>query len=140
MTPCASSTCVSLIFPRRANEARPLAPGAVTSRSMAEHQQADEAAPPSAAQRLDEIRARMVAGERMRGTFAAAVHAATTAADPSATEDTLATLPGNGGMHLYHSLIAWAAPLPASACSTLAAEAEGRAGSIPGIAWQAEQP
>lgn len=110
---------------------------------MAEHQQADEAAPPSAAQRLDEIRARMVAGERMRGTFAAAVHAATTAADPSATEDTLATLPGNGGMHLYHSLIAWAAPVAgervldlgcgSGGASRILAEIVGAEGEVVGV-------
>jgi SAM-dependent methyltransferase len=68
-------------------------------------------APRTPQERLDEIRARIAAGERMSGSFATAVYAAVNAADPSATEDALSVLPGNGGMHIYHSLIAWAAPV-----------------------------
>lgn len=32
--------------------------------------------------------------------------------DPTATEDSIATLPGNSGVHLYESLIAWASLVP----------------------------
>jgi ubiquinone/menaquinone biosynthesis C-methylase UbiE len=68
-----------------------------------------EIAPPaSAAERLAEARARIAAGERLRGPVATTFYAAVHGYDPTATEDTIATLPGNSGVHLYDSLIAWA--------------------------------
>jgi SAM-dependent methyltransferase len=66
---------------------------------------------PDPVERLNAVRARLAGGERLSGAFATEAYAAVTAADPVATEDTLAVLPGNGGMHIYRSLIAWAAPV-----------------------------
>ncbi|MDH3226958.1 MAG: methyltransferase domain-containing protein [Thermoleophilia bacterium] len=93
--------------------------------------------------RLRDIRALVAAGERVRGSFATAVYSAATAADPAATEDTLAVLPGNGGMHLYRSLIAWAAPVPgervldlgcgSGGATRVAAEIVGVEGEVVGV-------
>ncbi len=62
----------------------------------------------SPTERLAEVRARLVAGERLAGPVAAAFYNAVHTLDPTATEDSIATLPGNSGVHLYDSLIAWA--------------------------------
>ncbi len=66
---------------------------------------------PDPQERLDEVRALVAAGQRLNGSFASRVYSTVTAVDPAATEDSLAILPGNGGMHIYRSLIAWAAPV-----------------------------
>lgn len=58
--------------------------------------------------RLEEVRARIAAGERFTGPVAAAFYQAVHTLDPTATEDTVASLPGNSGVHLYDSLVAWA--------------------------------
>ena len=59
-------------------------------------------------ERLAEVRARLLAGERLAGPVASAFFDAVHTVDPTATEDSIATLPGNSGVHLYDSLIAWA--------------------------------
>jgi SAM-dependent methyltransferase len=61
---------------------------------------------------LVETRARVAAGEPLVGALASGFYRAVHALDPGATEDTLATLPGNGGVHLYDSLVSWAALVP----------------------------
>jgi ubiquinone/menaquinone biosynthesis C-methylase UbiE len=58
---------------------------------------------------LERLRARIAAGEPMAGDLAAAFALAATALDPTATEETLGRLGGNGGVELYRSLVAWAA-------------------------------
>jgi SAM-dependent methyltransferase len=63
------------------------------------------------ATRLAEVRARIAGGERLAGPVAAAFYNAVHTLDPTATEDTIATLPGNSGVHLYQSLVAWASPV-----------------------------
>lgn len=62
--------------------------------------------------RLQEIRARLVAGERFRGPLAASFYNAVHAIDPTATEDTIAPLQGNGQVNIYRSLLAWASIMP----------------------------
>ncbi len=62
----------------------------------------------TAAERLAEVRERIASGERFLGPVASAFYSAVHAVDPTATEDTLATLVGNRGIHLYDSLVAWA--------------------------------
>jgi ubiquinone/menaquinone biosynthesis C-methylase UbiE len=62
------------------------------------------------AAQLDEMRARLAGGEHLVGSFAAAFHRTIAAVDPGATEDTIAVLPGNQGLHIYDSLVAWTAP------------------------------
>jgi SAM-dependent methyltransferase len=57
---------------------------------------------------LAEIRARLAAGERFTGSLASSFYRAVHAIDPAATEDVLGALPGNAGVQLYDSLIAWA--------------------------------
>lgn len=68
--------------------------------------------PTEPVERLAEIRARIAAGERFQGPLATAFFTAVHALDPTATEDTIATLQGNGGAHLYKSLLAWASLMP----------------------------
>jgi SAM-dependent methyltransferase len=48
----------------------------------------------------------------MVGDLASSFALAVTALDPTATEDTLGTLGGNGGVELYRSLVGWAALTP----------------------------
>lgn len=57
---------------------------------------------------LREIRHQLEAGAKLTGTLAARFHRALHAHDPLATEESLATLQGNRGVHLYDSLVAWA--------------------------------
>lgn len=64
------------------------------------------------AERLEEIRSRIAAGERLQGPLATAFFTAVHAVDPTATEDTIVPLLGNGGAHLYRSLLAWASLTP----------------------------
>ena len=61
---------------------------------------------------LERLRARIAGGEPMTGELASAFALAATALDPTATEETLGTLGGNGGITLYRSLVAWAALVP----------------------------
>jgi SAM-dependent methyltransferase len=76
---------------------------------------ADGAPAPSAdgpAAVLAQVRERVAAGEPLAGGLAGAFYRAVHALDPGATEDTLAPLPGNSGMHLYESLVGWASLVP----------------------------
>jgi SAM-dependent methyltransferase len=57
---------------------------------------------------LAEIRAQVAAGTPLVGALATRFYRAVHAIDPAATEDSLAVLPGNRGVHLYDSPIAWA--------------------------------
>ncbi len=57
---------------------------------------------------LDEIRVLVAAGTPLTGALAARFHRAVNAIDPAATEDSLAVLPGNRGVHLYDTLVSWA--------------------------------
>jgi SAM-dependent methyltransferase len=75
----------------------------------------DEKGPPPGATQaqapeevLAEIRADLAAGRPLVGSLASRFHRAVHALDPAATEDSLAPLPGNRGVHLYDSLVAWA--------------------------------
>lgn len=61
------------------------------------------------AERLAGVRARIRSGERFAGPVAVAFYNAVHSLDPTATEDSVATLQGNSGVHLYDSLVAWAA-------------------------------
>ena len=100
-------------------------------------------APADPAVRLEEIRRLVASGERLSGSFATAVYSAVTAADPAATEDSLSVLPGNGGMHIYRSLIAWAAPVAgervldlgcgSGGATRVAAEIVGPEGEVVGV-------
>ena len=56
---------------------------------------------------LAEMRAQIAAGTKLTGSFAARFLRAVHAEDPLATEESLASLPGVRGIHLYDSLIAW---------------------------------
>ncbi len=92
---------------------------------------------------LERLRARIAAGEPMTGELASAFALAATALDPTATEDTLGVLGGNGGVELYRSLVAWAALTPrervldigcgAGGATRQAARTVGPAGSVIGI-------
>lgn len=68
----------------------------------------DTATAADPAARLEAIRLRIASGERFAGPLAASFYNAVHALDPTATEDTVATMPGNSGVHLYDSLVAWA--------------------------------
>ncbi len=61
---------------------------------------------------LERLRARLASGEPYAGELAAACALAVTALDPTATEDTLGRLGGNGGVTLHHSLVSWASLVP----------------------------
>ena len=70
-----------------------------------------ESAPPAPddpAETLRFVRARLAEGARLAGSLATAFYRAVHAIDPGATEDSLAVLPGNRGVHLYDSLVSWA--------------------------------
>lgn len=92
---------------------------------------------------LERLRARIAAGEPMTGELASAFALAATALDPTATEDTLGRLGGNGGVELYRSLVAWAGLVPrervldigcgAGGATRPAARAVGPGGSVIGI-------
>ncbi len=95
------------------------------------------------AERLAEVRARLVAGERLTGPVASAFYNAVHTLDPTATEDSVATLPGNSGVHLYDSLIAWASLVPgervldlgcgSGGASRAATRAVGESGMVVGV-------
>ena len=57
---------------------------------------------------LVEVRAEVAKGSPLVGALAARFYRAVHALDPAATEDSLAVLPGNRGVHLYETLVAWA--------------------------------
>ena len=57
---------------------------------------------------MAEVRARVHAGERFAGPLATAFYNAVHTFDPTATEDSVATLQGNSGVHFYASLVGWA--------------------------------
>jgi SAM-dependent methyltransferase len=57
---------------------------------------------------LREIRELVAAGTPLTGALAARFHRAVHALDPAATEDSLAVLPGNRGVHIYDTIVAWA--------------------------------
>lgn len=59
-------------------------------------------------QTLAAIRARLAEGTPLVGRLAVDFHRAVHAIDPTATEDSLAPLPGNRGVHIYGTLVAWA--------------------------------
>lgn len=79
----------------------------------------------------------------MTGDLASAFALAATSLDPTATEDTLGRLGGNGGITLYRSLVSWAALAPrervldigcgAGGATREAARAVGPGGSVIGI-------
>jgi SAM-dependent methyltransferase len=56
---------------------------------------------------LEEMRAQIAAGTKVTGSFALRFLRAVHTEDPLATEESLASLPGNRGVHLYDSLVAW---------------------------------
>lgn len=62
---------------------------------------------PTDAQGLDEMRAQIAAGTKVAGSFGVRFLRAVHTEDPLATEESLASLPGNRGVHLYDSLVAW---------------------------------
>lgn len=57
---------------------------------------------------LAEVRAELAGGAPLVGSLATRFYRAVHAIDPAATEDSMAPLPGNRGVHLYESLVAWA--------------------------------
>ena len=57
---------------------------------------------------LAEVRSEVASGTPLVGALAARFYRAVSALDPAATEDSLAILPGNRGVHLYETLVAWA--------------------------------
>ncbi|HMM49776.1 MAG TPA: methyltransferase domain-containing protein [Miltoncostaeaceae bacterium] len=57
---------------------------------------------------LDEMRAQIAAGTKLTGQFALRFLRAVHSEDPLATEESLASLPGVRGVHLYDSLVSWA--------------------------------
>lgn len=57
---------------------------------------------------LAEVRAEIAGGRPLVGSIASRFYRAVHALDPAATEDSLAVLPGNRGVHLYETLVAWA--------------------------------
>jgi SAM-dependent methyltransferase len=67
-----------------------------------------QVAEPGPEEVLDEIRAQVAAGTPLVGSLAVRFFRAVHALDPGATEDSLSVLPGNRGVHLYDSPIAWA--------------------------------
>jgi SAM-dependent methyltransferase len=67
-----------------------------------------QVAEPGPEQVLAEIRAEVAGGTPLVGQLATRFYRAVHALDPTATEDSLSTLPGNRGVHLYDSPIAWA--------------------------------
>jgi SAM-dependent methyltransferase len=73
----------------------------------------EAAAPPQGSaqgphEALEEIRAQVAGGAPLTGALAARFYRAVHALDPAATEDSLAVLPGNRGVHLYDTIVSWA--------------------------------
>lgn len=63
---------------------------------------------PGPREELGEIRADVAGGTPLVGSLATRFYRAVHALDPAAAEESLAVLPGNRGVHLYDSPIAWA--------------------------------
>jgi len=63
---------------------------------------------PSPRETLGEVRAQVAAGAPLIGALAGRFYRAVHALDPAATEDSLAVLPGNRGVHLYDTIVSWA--------------------------------
>lgn len=92
---------------------------------------------------LDDMRAQIAAGTKLTGAFASRFLRAVHAEDPFATEESLASLPGNRGVHLYDSLIAWSPIRPgervldigcgSGGASRSAARATGDEGQVIGV-------
>ncbi|HWH13918.1 MAG TPA: methyltransferase domain-containing protein [Miltoncostaeaceae bacterium] len=94
-------------------------------------------------ERLAALRARLARGEALRGDLARQVFRAAADLDPTATEDTLGPLAGNGGLQLYRSLVQWAGLVRrervvdvgcgSGGASRAAAEAVGDEGIVVGV-------
>lgn len=103
----------------------------------------DAAVAPDRETRLQEIRDRLVSGERFRGPLASSFYNAVHAIDPTATEDTIAPLRGNGQVNIYTSLLAWASVMPgervidigcgSGGASRAAAQIVGEDGMVVGV-------
>lgn len=97
----------------------------------------------SAAQELEEIRLAVASGARLTGSLAQRFQRAVNAVDPLATEESLATLPGVRGVHLYDSLVAWSPVRPgervldlgcgSGGAARAAARATGPGGQVLGV-------
>lgn len=89
------------------------------------------------------IRAEIAAGRPLVGSLASRFYRAVHALDPAATEESLAVLPGNRGVHLYESLVAWASMVAgdqvldlgcgSGGATRVAARAVGEEGMVVGI-------
>lgn len=97
---------------------------------------------------LREIRLQVAAGAKLTGSLASRFLRALHSHDPLATEESLAQLPGNRGVHLYESLVAWA-PIHAGervldlgcgsgGASRAAAQIVGKDGQVIGVDTCAE--
>jgi SAM-dependent methyltransferase len=75
---------------------------------FAEDPAATGVAEPGPDETLAEIRAEIATGTPLVGSLATRFYRAVHALDPAATEESLAVLPGNRGVQLYDSPIAWA--------------------------------
>ena len=94
-------------------------------------------------QALDEVRTLVAGGAPLVGALAARFHRAVNAIDPLATEESLAVLPGNRGVHLYDTLVSWAPIRPgeqvidlgcgSGGATRAAARAVGPEGMVVGI-------
>lgn len=94
-------------------------------------------------QALDEVRALVAAGAPLVGALAGRFYRAVNAIDPLATEESLAVLPGNRGIHLYDTLVSWAPLRPgeqvidlgcgSGGATRAAARAVGPEGMVVGI-------
>src|SRR5680860_1272085 len=77
-------------------------------RSEPEAAEPQAPAPPGPEEIVAEIRGQVADGTPLVGSLATRFHRAVHAMDPAGTEDSLAVLPGNRGVHLYDSLLTWA--------------------------------
>jgi SAM-dependent methyltransferase len=92
---------------------------------------------------LAEVRALVAAGAPLVGSLAARFYRAVHALDPAATEESLAVLPGNRGVHIYESLVSWAPMVPgeqvidvgcgSGGATRAAARAVGAEGMVVGV-------
>lgn len=92
---------------------------------------------------LDEMRTLIAGGTRLTGSFGQKFLRAVHAEDPLATEESLAALPGNRGVHLYESPVAWAPVRPgervldlgcgSGGATRAAADAVGDGGRVIGV-------